>query len=268
MIVHANVYDPSARSLFKTEKSAKAQCQTIDCSSHERCDLLARGECAVRSGLFAGTCPYGTWRSENGYTQRAKRFYDWMTERRERYKGVAFLEAPKRLGVVGDYVYLPYAHMNKDGSLFNTKSLFVLLSDLTAEKIKELCLRRPMAMMGGEIITYQKEVVPLFVLHLSEIMPDLYRALCDEWPRAKEIVEEHSNVGRKAVLSTVIPNVGVLTDIHGGNWVWDGEYLTMTNRSASFMLVEHSEVRIKPVDGETVKICSDSQVGGDTEFVD
>jgi hypothetical protein len=268
MIVHANVYDPSRPSLFGNNKNDKAQCQTIECSNSENCDLFKRGECAIRKGLLGGECPYGKWQTETGYTRRAKRFHGWISERKERCEGVGYLKAPKRLGIVGDFVYLPYSHINKDGGLFSASTLFMPVSEFTCDKIKELCLYRPEAIMGGEITSYQKEVVPLFILHLSEIMPELYRELCDAWPRAKKIVEKHSNVGRKALLSTVVPNVGVLTGIHRDDWVWDGEYLTMTNKEASSMLVKHSEVRIKPVDGETVKICSEDQVNEKTVFVD
>jgi len=266
MIVHANVYDPS-RSIFKGSNNDKAECQTIDCSNHENCELLKRGECAIRSGLFGGSCPHGKYHKETGYTRRARAFHGWISERKEKYKGVAFLDAPKRLGSVGDAIYLPYPHMKDAVGLFSD-NLFIPLSQFTVENVKRLCERRPQAMMGGEITSYQAEIVPKFVMHLSESMPKLYTELCKTYPRAAKLMAEHSNIGRKALLSTVVPNGGVLTDIHGGNWIWDGEYLTMTNRKASFMLVDHSEVRIKPIEGETVKICSEHQVSSKTVFVD
>lgn len=267
MIIHANVYDPSRPSIFKTSKNERAECQTIDCSNHEQCDLYRRGQCANRK-FIRGFCPYGREHVVQGYTRRARKFRKWVSEYQGKYADVPFLDAPNnKLAFVGDFVYLPYSHMNKQKPL-SWKGCFIPKTEFTVENIKALCEFRPQVLFGGEIKFYQSESVRRFVLHLSEICPVMYDDLCKIYPQAEGIVESHSNIGRKAVLSTIKPNVGVVSGIHKDDWVWDGTYLTMVSGSVSFLPVRYSEVRIKPVEGEIVKICSDDQVGEDTVFVD
>lgn len=267
MIVHANVYDPSRPSLFRASKNEKAECQTIECSDPERCDLHKNGMCACRSSV-SYYCPYGLWHVETGYTRRANRFREWVRARMQKYDGVAFLDIPSvKLAVVGDFIYLPYPHMNNMKELFE-KGCFVPKEKFTVDKVLELCRLRPQAMFGGEIKSYQKDVVPSFVVHLREKMHGFYEELCKRDSSIAERLKSYSNVGREALLSTVKPNVGVLTGIHGDEWAWDGEYLTMTGKQAGFALVKHSEVRIRPVDGAVVKVCSEDQTDDKTVFID
>ena len=131
-----------------------------------------------------------------------------------------------------------------------------------------MCNYRPKAMMGGEITDYQKKEVPKFIKHLSEKMPDTYKELCLKYERAAQIEKDYSYIGRKALLSTIAPNVGELVDIHKGSWAWDGKYLTSYNSHASFMLTsKFSEIRVIPSENVEIKITDDKQVNKNTVFL-
>jgi hypothetical protein len=266
MIIHANVYNPK-KALFK-DTNDRAECQTINCSNSENCDLYKRQQCAIRNGLYRTPCPYGKWITEEGYTKRARKFSSWIAERKEKYKDVGFLKAATKLGIVGEYVFLPYDYIGGTQGLGLKNNIFIKLEEFTEEYIIDICERRPLDMMGGEIKSYQKEIVPLFLIHLKEIMPDIYRKLSEIWLPAKKIVENYSNVGRKALLSSIRPNGPAFVDCHGGEWIWDGTYLTMTNRQSALTFVKSCEQRLKPYPDVVVKISSDEQVDENTIFVD
>lgn len=275
-IITAHVYSPD-KSIFKSSKNDKARCTWTTCNNSENCGLHARGECSYVSTFGWQRCPYGKCHSETGFTRRARKYRIWIQERKERFADV--LDKLKShsgvMAVVGDYIFLPYDRiarneaipfLAKDG-LFHNGSSFLKRESFTIDAVMSICSFRPQALLGGEITSYQKEVVPKFILHLSENMPDMYEKLCAVYPRAAEIISEHSNVGREAILETLNPNIGVFEDIHGGKWRWDGEYLTSEDSHASFMLVNRfTELRIKPAPKQWVKITDDAQVTENTEF--
>lgn len=277
-VVHAHVFEPHS-SVFKRPKSEKAECGKVTCSNSENCGLFARGECAWLMSIGWQACPYGKYSKEEGFSQRSNKYHSWIKEKKEFYS-----ESLNKLkwhssvmSIVGDYIFLPYSHitMNENipflahGGFLRKENCFLLKSNFTIESIISICQFRPMAMMGGEIVSYQNEVVPLFIKHLSEQMPELYLQLCDKYARAKAVVDTYNYVGRKALLKSITPNIGEFTDIHKGTWKWDGEYLTSLNSRASFMLVDKfSELRLKPSDSCVVKIGCNEQVNANTKFVD
>ena len=276
-VIYAYVFD-AARSLFKSSRNDKAKCTVIRCCNFDNCGLYKRGECAWIGGIGYHRCPYGKYNQETGFTKRAKSYSKWIREKKEKYKDV-----PKGLGshskvmaVVGDYLFLPYSFMtlNKSipflahSSLFSGGNCFLPKTSFTIKNIINMCEYSPQALMGGEITSYQQEQIPKFIKHLSEQMPDLFEELCKEYPRAQEEVEKYSYIGRKALLKTLVPNVGEFVDIHKGNWRWDGKYLISKNSKASFMLVnKFSEIRLVPDEESVVEITDDSQVGEDTVFM-
>lgn len=228
--------------------------------------------------MFPQRCAYGVVSHESGFTTRAMKSREWVDKRREKYEPWLnkLTSASSVIADVGDYVYLPYSHMNMNkqvpflahSALFLSGSPFVLKSDFTIDTIIKMCEFRPQAMMGGEIRTYQTEVVPEFLKHLYEHRRELFNELCKRYDRAKKIATEYTFVGRKATLATLVPNVGEYTDIHSGKWVWDGKYLTSFNSHACFMLVRgYTELRVKPPEDAVVAITDDGQVDENTSFV-
>jgi len=274
--VHFNCFTPH-NALFKSSRKEKAEVQIVLCGKSEECELLKRGECSWRSSFGWHACPYGMYRKFQGFTPKARAYHTWIKEQKEKYEGVPYIkEHTDVLAFIGDYVFLPYAHMDmadvpwirKNVGFLGKGCAFLKKELFTKENIEYLIHFRPQAMMGGEITSYQKESVPKFVKHLQEKCPGLFKEVLEYDPTIQKIVDAYSYKGRKAILQTLTPNVGKFVDIHKGEWVWDGEYLISLNSHASFMLVnKFDEIRVKPKGRDEVQITEDSQVNEKTEFL-
>lgn len=274
--IHFNLFDPT-QALFKSQKKEKSEIQVIKCSNAENCDLHKKGQCAFRSILSWQKCPYGLYFREVGFTKRASKFRQWMREKKEEYRDVPYLQAhTEMIAVVGDYILLPYAHMDmcedvpflSHGGAFRSGNAFLKREDFTIDNILKLIAFRPQALMGGEITDYQKKSLPLFIRHLSQVMPDIYEEIWNKSDRVKNIAESMTDVGRKARLRSLTPNVGIFKDIHGGEWTWDGKWLICKNRDPSFMLVNKvDEIRIRPQGDPEVVITDNNQVNIETVFL-
>jgi hypothetical protein len=274
--VHFNVFTPH-NALFKSSRKEKAEVQVVLCGRPDDCELLKRGECSWRASFSWHACPYGHYRKDEGFTSKARAYNTWINEQKKKYEGVPYIkEHSDVLAFVGDYVFLPYAHMDMADIGWIQRSVgflgkgcaFLKKEKFTVENIEFLIHFRPQAMMGGEITSYQQESVPKFVKHLQEKCPGLFKELLEYDPTVQKIVDAYSYIGRKAVLQTLTPNVGKFIDIHKGEWVWDGVYLTSFNSKASFMLIDKfDEMRIKPRERSEVKITDNAQVNEKTEFL-
>jgi len=278
-VVHANVYNPCNSIFFKAKANDRAQCQTIDCTNSE-CPLLARKQCYMRGGLAPNRCPYGTYRCESGPTKRSVKFYTWIREQQEKYKGVPFLDIPpSKMEFVGDYVLLPYSHMTmcKDvpfkshGGFICNGDAFLPKEHWTLKTVISLITARPQALFGGEISSYQKEVVPQFLLHLRECDKDMWAQLIAVMP-ALDVTANH--VGRKAILSTLRSPIEWVesADKYPVRWRWDGEWLHTESMNAfsgtwGNVKVKSVEIKAKPADRADVVIQSNDWVVDGTEFV-
>lgn len=266
-LIHCNIFRPH-RAIFKQGQNCRAEVQTISCCNYDDCGLLNRKECSFRISFGSSRCPYGKYSRYEGFTRRAHKYHSWISEQEKKYEGIENLNHPSdMMAIVGDYIFLPYAHMNMYESL-PWEGPFLKREDFTVENIIELINFRPQAMFGGEITSYQKEVPPKFLKHLSEQMSDLFTQIIATDKSAEQRFKEYTNIGRKAVLETTTPNIGAFKDIHGGLWKWDGETLRSTNSHASFMLVnKFKELILVPEKKQKVVITDEGQVNEETVFV-
>lgn len=276
-IIHAHIFKPH-NAMFKEGRKERAEAQIVSCCNEGNCDLLNRGECSIVAVLGSHRCPYGKYNKYSGFTRKASKYSQWIREQEEKYEGIGCLKSHSHvMGFVGDYVFLPYRWMTmceevpflKKEGFMTSGNCFLKNEDFTIENIIKLVHFRPHAMMGGEIKDYQKEDIPKFLKHLSEKSPDMFKKLIDADEYSRQRLGDFSNIGRKAILETLNPNVGEFKDIHGGLWKWDGESLISDNSHASFMLVnKFSKLSIIPEPKQEVKITDEGQVNSDTIFVD
>jgi len=262
-VIHFNLFRPEY-SLFKQKANTKAEIQVIVCSNTNNCQLLLRKECALRSGA----CPYGKLSVLKGPTRRSRKYRTWCNSQEKKYNGVPFLNIPKQLGIVGDYIFLPYQHIKMIKDLPMEKETFINAKEFTVDNIIRLVKARPQSLFGGEIRSYQKDVPPLMLKHLSEQMPDLFKAVIEKDSFCADRYAEFSNIGREAILQTLTPNADKLEDIHGGLWDWDGVELHSLNSKMSFGLCKFSKVSITPEARQKVKITNENQVNKSTVFID
>jgi hypothetical protein len=290
-VVHFHLYDPSSGlHLFgKPKANTPTEYQYVECSNAENCQLLKQGQCAMTTFL-SKNCPYGTYRRAVGPTKRAKSFRDWQNEARKKFEGVPYLKSPPaKLAIVGEYVYVPYAHANMNESLpfgnhggfMRSGSNFLKLSDFTEENIQKIIDFRPQALFGGTIWTYQTEEVPKFLTHLQEVMPNLYSRILELRP---DYIERYklnapkNYVGRKAFVRTLAPCTFLTKGSREGNykvkWTWDGQKLTTDTDHAysstwgDVKEYESVTTTIVPSEKSVIEITDNCQVGPQTIFVD
>lgn len=269
------VYNP-ANSIFKRKKSEKAIGHILTCKCHEKCALYAKGNCVE----FDNRCPYGNLTSTTGYSRMSVKFGSWINKFKEMHAEAcaATLRQPKKLEYFMDMVYVPilFLNLNENIEFIDGKGAFSIAKpilkreDFSATFISEQILNfKPYAIFGGVITDYQKKEVPKFLTWLKELDPDLFeevKAMNPDHPAFSGI----TNVGRKAILQTLNPNVGTFTDIHNGVWTWDGEYLYSKNSHFSFTLIDNHETeecRLKPNRNVVVTVSDDAQVNDSTEFI-
>lgn len=271
--IKAWVFDP-ANSIFKEKVSEKAKGHIIYCKCPEKCELYAKSQCIAMSSY----CPYSKKEVKTGFSKRAKEYYSWINKFKEEYKDVigVKLSRPEKMQYFMDLVYIPMAFLGLNEHIefvcgkgyFSSDTPIIKRSDFNAELIKEEILRfRPTAMMGGYIIEYQEKEIPKFIKWLKDIDKGLFEEVKGLIP---DYFTSISNVGRKAILQTLNPNIGTFKDIHGGIWTWDGEYLYSNNSHGSFMIVETKnieECRLKPKGDVAVVVSDELQVNDNTEFI-
>jgi hypothetical protein len=219
-------------------------------------------------------CPYGEYHRVKGYSRRARAYHSFISGAREKFKGTPSLNqvSGDLVAVVGDYVYLPLHYLD---NMVNPMKIglvqkhFIRKEALTPELIITLCGYRPQALFGGEIRDYQEKHVPIFLRGLRDRLPSLLDQAIEIDPSIKTRVAKVTNVGRKAILESLKPNVGSFVDIHGAHWSYDGQYITSKDSHVGFALVyKIAEVRILPVSGQEVKVTDDAQVTDITVFTD
>lgn len=262
---------------FKKSKKEKAIGYIISCKCSEKCELYAKGQCV----MFENSCPYGKKERMVGYSMMARSYNSWINDFKIKHKETCGkeLKKPTKMEYFMDLVYIPISHicLNESINFVDGGGVLTFKKPIINRVVfnesfisKEIVNFKPVAIFGGEIKDYQEKEVPKFLTWLKELDPDLY-------DKVKKMNKEHkgflkmSNVGRKAILRTINPNVGELKDIYGCTWTWDGEYLHTNKCKASFMLIEGKDVlefRLKPKNDVAVVIGNEDQVNDNTIFID
>jgi len=268
--VSRNVFNP-CNAIFKQPRNARAQCTTIWCKL-EVCALRDAGSCSL-CVLFGSCCPYGRLSREVGPTPRARKFSTWIIERKEAYKDIPSLGYPvKKLAFVGEWVYLPYAHMDMKAALeFAGKMLHK--RDWTINSVLQLIDFRPRPLFGyGEIESYQTEEVPLFLAHLREVDSVMWAQVIASRP---ELNTQPDYVGRKALVKTLAHPIEWTTKHakYPVRWQWDGKQLRTPSPdvySKTWGGVKLAKLTLAgvPADDAAIEVQSNGWVTEQTVFVD
>lgn len=227
----ANIYD-SRDSIFKEFRHDHAKATVYYCERPD-CPLRARNMCILAPLIGWTRCPYGKVTSEQGPTPRAQKYNTWLTAQREKYGKLPNPQyPPKRLAFIGEYVYLPYAHMNLFTGPWLTQGGYLQHGDQiipraawTVELVLKLLAFRPQALFGGEIPSYQQKEMPLFRAHLQEEDQTMWQQVIAARP---ELDVAPVYLGRKALLVTLRPGItiGPYDKRYPVIWDWDGFLLT------------------------------------------
>ena len=284
--IHAQIWSPLDKSLFKHPARDPATCRVFYCEKADTCSLLKKGQC-IHSGFLSPKCPHGYVSGESGPTKASRKCGVWVAEQRKKYGqyiGKVSASPPDKMVEIGDWVYLPYAHLDmNDGipilgksSLFISGKPFIKKEEFTISVITCIVNFRPQALMGGEIKSYQSEVVPKFLAHLEEVYPEKYKELLEANPTYVERFKltTKSYIGRVALLKTTKP---ALIDIGKHTFQWTGTVLNSVKFDTLWIdivdenrtkAIETINVTVVPTDKTVIKIHSNDQVDKNTVFVD
>lgn len=279
-IIHVHIFQPHKPSIFgKRSKNDKAELHIYTCENKNECDAFKRGTCINVGNPFGSRCPSGRKSVSCGFSQRARKYYETLRAWEETYKEFYHVldTAPKRITKVYGGWMLPYSHigMNKrvpfkgEEGLFNSGCPFLTDEQMTTDNMSEIISFTPQAMMGGEIKSYQKEVVPKFLHDFKINYPEIFNNLLGNNEIATAKLENLNFVGRMAYLKTIKSDekVKLGTDI----WEWDGEKIY--RKDNKFMIFEPCKwkecyAEFIPDEKATVKITRNEQVDAGTVFAD
>lgn len=267
-VIHVHVYDPS-NSIFKTKASDRAEIHTYTCDKAEVCDAHKQGRCILVGSIF-GRC-FGRKSVSRGPTKRAKSFRKFVTDGKSHEKYGALKTQPSKIFKVGNGYMMPYSQVNLDeNSPFESKSGFMMtgmpyIENPTEGALSIIYKQRPQAMMGGEIKSYQRDVVPEIVKHMHDEYPELFEKLASIHPEALGVVNEFDYTGKKVKLASLSPGK---IKIGSSFWDWDGEYLNGTGGNMIFAPADAIEVRVKPSPDASVKVTNTEMVNENTVMVD
>lgn len=279
-LIHASVYDPSKPGIFgKAKKSEHATYSKLFCKC-KSCPLRQESKCIALN--FFGSCPYGKFVTGTGPTSRSKSFREWIMSHESEFQPLQkFSMATSKLAFVGEYVWLPYPHMDlcrqvpfmRHSSFFVSGLPFILASEWSLKNVINLVDFRPQALMGGEISSYRLESVPKFLGHLREVDTGMWNSLTKARP---ELDTTPNYVGRTAIVKTLKPGIeiGPKDARYPVEWRWDGKALTTNSKHAygdvwgGLKNASQITVSITPSDDTTVIVTSNDWVLENTKFVD
>jgi hypothetical protein len=279
-IINVNLY--GGKGIFGGRETA-LEASIVYCDKYETCSYYKNNKCLNVRCFLSSRCKYGNVSNITGYTSKAAKYYGFKTEwqKHEKYSKLDYPST--KLGLIDGVVVFPYPYIcikeSENGGLiiddpgFGNSASFIDYDKFTVDIIKSICDFRPQAIMGGEIMSYKRETVPLFLSHLKEILPERYKELTDKYA---EIGKEINYVGRKALLKTINPSsVQYKSQRYpqfNSQWYWDGEILIYkSGYISSFDITkdyEIQEIKLKPSDKSTVIILNNEQVNENTILVD
>jgi len=264
-------------------KETPLEASIISCDKYEQCSYFKNNQCLKVRSFLSPVCKYGRVNNVKGYTSRAAKYHSFKKQWQEHEKYSKLKYPPQKLGLIGEEIVFPYPYIRitqtEDGNIklsdpdFGSNIAFIAKEYFTIDLIKRICNFRPLAMMGGVITDYQSKIVPLFLAHLKEVLPDKYEELRKE---NSDLTKEVSYVGRKALLKTINPSDVFYKSSNypqfNEKWHWDGEMLTfLSGYVSSFNITKDytiAEIKIIPSDKSVITISNNGQVTEETVFID
>lgn len=243
------------------------------CRYDGKCPMYEQGKCVCQNLIFGDIkCPHADLIRASGLTKRANGFGKAASRWKEQYKTEITI-VNTMLCECGDYIYLPYPHLDVYGSKpieditgkrFLHKTLF------TVENIRRIIKWGPCSLMGGIITDFQDKEVPKFIRHLKEVFPTLYAEYINVYPDDKEKFEAIcvDYIGRKAYLNT-LNDGAVYIDCHRNKWVKNEGFLVCDNYSTWLAVGKKPRKCMQQIMGdEIVTVCKNDDVSDNTIFVE
>jgi len=254
----------------------------ISCDRYEQCSYFQNNQCLNVCSFLSPTCKYGRVSNVKGYTSRAAKHHAFRDKWRKHEKYDKLVYPPQKIGVIGDEIVFPYPYITirkkeedylLDSPGFGSSIAFIEKENFTIDLIKRICDFRPRSIMGSRIIDYQEKIVPLFLAHLKEVLPDIYAEYAEKYGLTEKSI---NYVGRKALLKTILPSDVFYKNNQYPNlsetWHWDGQSLLYSKGHISKVNItkdyEIETLKIIPSDKSTIVISDNEQISKETIFID
>lgn len=258
-------------------KEVPLRAEIIYCDKSSECSEYKKGKCLKIAGPSAYGCKHGKLEVIKGYTSRAKKYNSFKFKYKEDEKyGNLKDSSSSVVAVIGEDVYIKskYAILEKvkeTGEYVVSCELFrsgfwIPKSELTADRLYQMCVYRPRALMGGEITSYRKDVVPDIVLNIRRELPELYKEFIGKY---SEFDVEPNYIGKRVYISTMV-NGSKLYD--NGEFTLDKTkdkcVLVCDNWNGAFMPFggENAKIEINVTDDMKYRVTNNEQVDEDTKF--
>lgn len=196
---------------------------TVSCDRYDKCSLYQKGKCACISTLFAPYCPYGKPRRSRGYSERARKYYEWekeITSRdsyRAKERALSFVATVGEIMMTDLYCGIFYNEDKSrwDGPMLSTHMTCLPIQDVTPDMLKKLYDYVPYSIIGDVIKGYKADRDKWFT-KLSEELPQIYQGFIEKYPDCGTV---KNHVGRFAYVSTLVD--GITFKDSGAWWTLD-----------------------------------------------
>ncbi|MFF2532192.1 hypothetical protein ACFVS2_25115 [Brevibacillus sp. NPDC058079] len=280
-VIHVGLY--GGKGIF-SGKEAPLEASVVSCDQYMSCSYYQNNQCLKVRSIGGMNCKFGEVSTMRGYTSRSQKYREFKSKWKNHEKYNKLNHPSNKLGLIKDYVIFPYPFIHievqaKGDIQFNNPLLgvnitaFIPSDKFTVDFIHRLCSFKPQALMGGEIRDYREKVVPMFISHLKEVMPEKYQELIKKYDGYKKMIDY---VGRTVLLRTINPCLVHYKSSRYSSldeeWYWDGEYLIYKGGHLHKFNITNDysveEIKIKPSNKATIKISSNDQVSSQTVFID
>lgn len=258
-------------------RNNRLRAEYIYCDKANECSACKQGKCLCVTEPFSSRCPVGNVETIDGGTKRSKMFTKVKNSvKSDPNYGVLQYSSNLKIVRIGDDAVLSLAYvrlkiendvLKVDGPWGSgSKILFVPKEIFTADNVLNICKCKPMALMGGEIDSYQNDEVPMFLRQLRELFPEVYVELIAKSPSQENKVPHF--IGKQAKLLTLKPNCEYKT-MHG-KFFFDGKYAYFDNYNTAFKpfwKCGNMSAKVEVTNDTVVTVSDNEQVLETTEFV-
>jgi len=249
--------------------NTRASVLTLTCTNCNKCSSYKKGRCSLNNHPSwygpCWKCPYGSIQSATGYTQRAKKYYDWIKQQEVKHENIT--KGINKLFLTCDYIVFPYKYVEWS-EIFDNGNNYMKFEDFTPE-VMILILTHTHRYRTADLYR-EKE---LLCKHLKYELPEKFKEFDDLGIKVAELAKACSDNDRTAYLTTLKTGC---KPFQNKDFTWDGEYLVSTSSDPLWLPgslnkkeLEDVYIKLKPKDDTTVKIWDEeSQVTEETVFID
>ena len=258
-------------------RNSRLRAEYIHCDRAGECSAYKKGECFCVTTPFGVRCGIGHVTCVDGCTKQSKTYHRVWKEAKA-HPNYGKLKHPHHAMVtrIGNDVFLtlPYIWLEEGGNNqiwchdphFSTNRLLTSSDRLTPENIKRICEFRPHSMMGGVIVAYQLDTVPMFLHQLRGLFPEKFAAFEKAFPDFE--IKAPNWIGRRAKLATCNRDMEY-KDGSRGVFHFEGDEIVCDSFDSAFLPfnAKKAKIRIQLSDEMVVEITDNNQVTEETVFV-